>query len=62
MKEKKERKLSVLFLPFFFWPCCATYGISVSRPGIEPTPPALDACSLSQWTTREDQEKDLNTS
>ena len=62
MKEKKERKFIVLFFPFFFWPRCAAYAISVSQPGIKPTPPALDACSLNQWTTREVQEKDLNTS
>ena len=62
MKGKKERKFFVLFFPFFFWPRCATYGISVSRPGMEPTPPALEAWSLNQWNTREVQEKDLNTS
>ena len=42
MKEKKERKFIVLFFPFFFWPRCAAYAISVSQPGIKPTPPALE--------------------
>ena len=30
-----------------------TYGILVLRPGIEPTPPALEAWSRNHWTTRE---------
>ena len=29
------------------------YGISVPRPGIEPTTPVLEGRSLNQWTTRE---------
>ena len=29
------------------------YGTLVSRPGIEPEPPALEAQSLNQWTARE---------
>ena len=28
-------------------------GILVPRPGIKPTPPALEAWSLNHWTTRE---------
>ena len=28
-------------------------GILVPRPGIEPTPPALEVWSLNHWTTRE---------
>ena len=31
-------------------PAC---GILVPRPGIEPTPPALEAQSLNHWTARE---------
>ena len=33
----------------FFWPC----GILVPPPGIEPTPPAVEAWSLNHWTARE---------
>ena len=32
-----------LFFFFHFWPCCMAFGILVPRPGIEPTPPALEA-------------------
>ena len=40
--------------PFFFlWPHCATCGILVPRPGIEPAPPAVEAHSLNHWTARE---------
>ena len=28
---------------FFFWPPCLACGILVPRPGIEPTPPAVEA-------------------
>ena len=35
---------------FFFWPCHAACGILVPQPGIEPTPPALEAQSLNNWT------------
>ena len=48
-------KRAFLSASFFvvFWPCRVTCGISVSRPGIEPRPPALGAQSLNHWTTRE---------
>ena len=36
---------------FFFGP--AACGILVSRPGIEPSPPALEVQSLNHWTARE---------
>ena len=40
--------------PFFFlWTHHAARGILVPRPGIEPTPPAVEAWSLSHWTARE---------
>ena len=29
------------------------YGILVPRPGIEPTPPALEEWSLNHWTNKE---------
>ena len=28
-------------------------GILIPQPGIKPLPPALEACSLNHWTTRE---------
>ena len=37
----------------FFWTCHVACGILVSRPGIEPTFPALEGWSLNHWTTRE---------
>ena len=42
------------FLSFFFsWPHHTAYGIVVPWPGIEPTPPAVEAWSLNQWAARE---------
>ena len=41
------------FCLFCFWLLCAACGILVSWPGIEPTPPAVEAWSLNHWTTRE---------
>ena len=43
----------------FFWPYPVACGISVSYPGIEPTPPALEAWSLNHWTPREVPEYNL---
>ena len=37
----------------FFWLHHSAYGISVSLPGIEPMPTAVEAVSLNHWTTRE---------
>ena len=37
----------------FFWPRCAACGILVAPPGIEPTPPEMEAWSLTHWTARE---------
>ena len=38
---------------FFFWPHCAACRILVPQPGIEPTPPAVEAQKLNHWTARE---------
>ena len=43
---------------FFFWggalePCCLACRISAPRPGIQSATPALNAWSLSHWTTKE---------
>ena len=37
---------------FAFWPCHAACGILVPQPGIEPTPPAVEAWSPNHWTAR----------
>ena len=39
--------------PFFSGPHGAAYGILVTRLGIEPVPPAVEAQSLNHWTARE---------
>ena len=46
--------LGIIILLFFFWPCHTACRILVSQPDIEPTPSALEAWSLSHWTTREE--------
>ena len=38
---------------FTFWLHCMACGILVPPPGIEPTPPVVEARSLNHWTTRE---------
>ena len=38
---------------FFFWLCHVASRILVSQIGIDPIPPALEAWSLNNWTTRE---------
>ena len=38
------------YLLLLFWWSCAACGILVSRPGIEPTPTAVEAQSLNHWT------------
>ena len=40
----------ILWFLFGFWPSC---GIFVPPPGIEPTPPAVEAQSHNHWTARE---------
>ena len=49
MTNEKSALLKCLFFFFFAVPC----GILVPRPGIAPKPPALEARSLSHWTTKE---------
>ena len=47
-------KLNLLKLKFSFsWPCYVACGILVPRPGVEPTPPALEAQSFNHWTAKE---------
>ena len=38
---------------FFFWPHLAACRILVPWPGMEPTPPAVEAWNLNHWTARE---------
>ena len=42
----------ILFI-YLLWPLRAASRILVPRPGIEPGSPAVEAQSLTQWTTRE---------
>ena len=41
------------FVCLFTGPRHVACGISVPRPGIRPTPPALEVRSLNHWTARE---------
>ena len=41
------------FFIFIFWPHHAAHGILVPQPGMEPTPPAVEAWSVNYWTARE---------
>ena len=43
----------VLFCSFIYWLCHTASGILLSRPGMGPTPPAVEAQSPNHWTTRE---------
>ena len=47
------RIFSFFFFLTFLWPRHAARGILVPQPGLEPTPPAVEAWSLNHWTTRE---------
>lgn len=40
-------------ISFFFGLCCIACGILVPWPGVEPTPTAVGAQNLNQWTIRE---------
>ena len=40
---------------FSFCLCHVTYRILIPRQGIEPSPPALEAWSLNDWTTMKGQ-------
>lgn len=55
-KDRSTAKLAdlfPLFLHLFFWPCPTAYGTLVSQPGIQPTPPVMEARSLNKhWITR----------
>ena len=42
-----------LFKKQFFWQCHTACGILVTRPGIEPMSPAVEAQSPNHWTARE---------
>ena len=46
-------KIQSKWVFFFFWPRRTACGRLVPRPGIEPTPPAVEAWSPNHWTTRE---------
>ena len=41
------------FFCFCFWPHSMACRILVPQPGIEPTPPAVEAWNLNHWTTKE---------
>ena len=43
----------VFYFIFCFWLHCAAYGILGPEPGMESSPPAVEAWSLNHWTTRE---------
>ena len=51
MTQSPEIFSFIYFL--FFWPHCVAYGISVPRPGIEPTPLAVELWCPNHWTARE---------
>ena len=50
MVEGIRKDKEVFDLGLFFW--CVACGILVPQPEIEPTPPAVEAQSLTHWTTR----------
>ena len=45
--------LAFNFIYLFIWLYRAACGILVPQPGIEPTPPEVEARSPNHWTTRE---------
>ena len=54
--SRKTENKDVLFKLFqfgVFWSPRVACGSPVPQPGIKPTPPAMEAQSLSNWTTRE---------
>ena len=56
----QDRNLHFRFFSFFYFGCTTRYaGILVPRPGIEPSPPAVEARSLNHWTAREVQETSI---
>ena len=38
---------------------CAASGLLVPGPGVEPAPPAVEACGLNPWTATEFLTKDI---
>ena len=48
-----QEKMDFIFIYLFIWPHRASRGILVPRPGIEPTPLALEVRRLNHWTVRE---------
>ena len=45
---------TIIFLKKFIWPHSSVCKILIPQPGTEPTAPAVEAPSLSNWTTREE--------
>ena len=52
-KEILDLNLMNFFFFFNFWLRHVAYRILVSRPGIKPTPPAVEVRSLNHWTSSE---------
>lgn len=52
---KKKKKVDYFQNAFIlsFSLCCRAFGILVARPGIELTPPEVEAPNLNPWTTRD---------
>ena len=47
------RKCHLSHLKKNLWPRLTACGVLVPQPGMEPTPPAVEAWSLNPWTARE---------
>ena len=45
---------TIIFKKKFIWPHSSVCKILIPQPGTEPTAPAVEAPSLSNWTTREE--------
>ena len=60
-RKKGEEVYCLVFSFFLLATLCRIWDLSFPTRNQTHTP-ALDACSLNQWTTREVQKKDLNTS
>ena len=43
----------------YFWPHCTACRTLVPRPGIEPTPPAVEVQGLNHWTAREVPQEEI---
>ena len=58
MKKRGYRRISRMLKPqiffvFFLLVIAPSLGISVSQPGVDPRPPAVEKHSPNHWTTRE---------